>query len=236
MMMFAKIRFFYNAFIIFLAVAFIMIPLITLFKSHKGAIMHHANRLILFLTCGKVETMGKMDMDADMFIMNHQGIMDIICMEATQKNHLAWVAKKELFELPYIGKLLKNGGMISIDRSDKRGAIVLLKEIKNMIENEKRKIAIFPEGTRAKNQKLLSFKVGAKMIAEKLQLKVQPVVITGSKHFLNESKQISNGGVIIYHFLPTIDTKNSNQNWYEDMQTDMQGVIDNEFTNNNRSR
>ncbi len=234
--MFAKIRFFYCAFIIFVVVAFVMIPLISIFRMQKGAIMHHANRLILFLTHGKTEMIGEMDMNADMYIMNHQGIMDIICMEAMQKNHLAWVAKKELFEIPYIGKLLKNGDMISIDRDDKRGAIVLLKEIKNMIENKKRKIAIFPEGTRAKNQKLLSFKVGAKMISEKLQLKVQPVVIIGSKHFLNESKHTSKGGVISYHFLPTIDTKDCTQSWYEAMQKNMQGVIDDEFANNNRSR
>lgn len=234
--MFAKIRFFYCAFIIFIVVAFIMIPLISIFKSQKGAIMHHANRLILFLTHGKTEMIGEMDMNADMFIMNHQGIMDIICMEALQKNHLSWIAKKELFEIPYIGKLLKKGDMISIDREDKRGAIALLKDVKNMLEHKKRKIAIFPEGTRAKSQKLLPFKIGAKMIAEKLQLKVQPVVITGSKHFLNENKQISNGGAIVYHFLPTVDTKNCGQSWYEDMQQNMQKVIDDEFTDNNRSR
>ena len=234
--MFAKIRFFYCAFIIFVVVAFVMIPLISIFRIHKGVIMHHANRLILFLTHGKTEMIGEMDMNADMFIMNHQGIMDIICMEAMQKNHLAWIAKKELFEIPYIGKLLKKGDMISIDRDDKRGAIALLKEVKNMIENKKRKIAIFPEGTRARNQKLLSFKAGAKMISEKLQLKVQPIVIIGSKHFLNESKHTARGGVISYHFLPTIDTKDCAQSWYEDMQKEMQGVIDNEFANNNRSR
>ena len=213
-----------------------MIPLISIFRMQKGAIMHHANRLILFLTHGKTEMIGEMDMNADMFIMNHQGIMDIIGMEAIQKNHLAWVAKKELFDIPYIGKLLKKGDMISINRDDKRGAITLLKEIKNMIENKKRKIAIFPEGTRAKNQKLLPFKSGAKMISEKLQLKVQPVVITGSKHFLNESKRTSRGGVISYRFLPTINTKDCTQSWYEDMQKEMQGVIDDEFANNNRSR
>jgi 1-acyl-sn-glycerol-3-phosphate acyltransferase len=234
--MFAKIRFFYCAFIIFIVVAFVMIPLISIFRMQKGAIMHHANRLILFLTHGKTEMIGEMDMNADMFIMNHQGIMDIIGMEAMQKNHLAWVAKKELFEIPYIGKLLKKGDMISINRDDKRGAITLLKEIKNTIENKKRKIAIFPEGTRAKNQKLLPFKSGAKMISEKLQLKVQPIVITGSKHFLNESKRTSKGGVISYRFLPTIDTKDCTQSWYEDMQKEMQGVIDDEFANNNRSR
>ena len=234
--MFAKISFYYRAFIIFVMVAFFMIPLIALFRSKKGAILHYGNRIILFLTRGKVKSIGTMDPDADIYIMNHQGITDIICMEAFQRNHLAWVAKKELFEIPYIGQLLKKGDMISIDREDKRGAIGLLKEIKNTLENKKRKIAIFPEGTRAKTQKLLSFKVGTKMIAEKLKLKVQPIVITGSKHFLDEGKLTSQGGVISYHFLPSIDTKKCDQNWYENMQQSMQKVIDDEFTHNNRGR
>ena len=119
MKIFAKIRFYWGAFVISFIVALIMIPLIMVFNKHKGIIMHKLNHLILFLLGGKLEQEGEMDPEADMIVMNHQGIIDIIAMEALQKNHLRWVAKKELFDTFWFGNLLKFGDMISLDRSSK---------------------------------------------------------------------------------------------------------------------
>ncbi len=63
--------------------------------------------------------------------------------------------------------------MIRVDRESRSGLIRLLKDAKETIEKGERAVAIFPEGTRAKEQKLLSFKSGAKLLAEKLNLRVQ---------------------------------------------------------------
>ena len=235
MKIFAKIRFYWGAFIISFVVAVIMIPLIMVFNRHKGIIMHKLNRLILSLLGGKLEQEGKMDPKADMIVMNHQGIIDIIGMEALQKNHLRWVAKKELFDTFWFGNLLKFGDMISLDRSNKAGLIKLLKDTKESID-QKRIIAIFPEGTRAKNQTLLPFKQGTNMIAKKLGLRVQPVIITGSKQLLNEHERTGGSATVKYHFLPTIDVAKADDNWFELLHKEMQKVIDNELTYNHRSR
>ena len=52
---------------------------------------------------GKLAQEGTMDPEADMFVMNHQGIVDIVAMEALQNKHLRWVAKKELFDALWFG-------------------------------------------------------------------------------------------------------------------------------------
>ena len=236
MKIFAKIRFGWNAFVIAVNTGLIMIPAIILFPKYKGPIMHHLNRLTLFLMGARAVQEGEMDPEADMIVMNHQGIVDIIGMEALQNNHLRWVAKKELFSMPLYGYLLRFGDMISLDRSSKAGLIKLMKDVKESIEEKHRAVAIFPEGTRAKDQKVLPFKQGTKMIAEKLKLKVQPVVITGSKRVVNEHEKTGHGGTIQYKFLPTIDVDKEDKGWFDRIHDQMQDEIDNELKKRNRSR
>ncbi len=236
MKIFAKIRFYWDAFIISFIVAVAMIPLITLFRNKKGAIMHHLNKFIFFLIGGKLIQVGQADPEADMILMNHQGIVDIIGMEALQSRHLRWIAKKELFDTPWFGYLLRNGDMISIDRQNKTGLRKLIRDVKESQDVKHRTVALFPEGTRADGQELLSFKSGAKFIAKKIGLRVQPVIITGSKHLLNEHNRTAHNSTVHYIYLPTIDVENAPDDWYDTMKTSMQKVIDDELAHDSRSR
>jgi len=236
MKIFAIIRFYWGALVISLNTAILMIPALMIFDKHKSTIVHYINKLTLFMIGGKVVKEGEMDLNADMYVMNHQGIIDIVAMEALQNNHLRWVAKKELFEAPWFGNLLRHGEMISLDRGNKAGLIKLIKDVKLSKEELHRAVTIFPEGTRTKEQSLLSFKQGTRIIANKLELKIQPIVITGSKHILNEHEKTGHSGTVHYKFLPTIDVKNAEKTWFEDLHTQMQEVIDSEYTKHSRSR
>lgn len=236
MKIFASLRFYWGAFIISFNTAVLMIPALMLFGKYKGTIVHHINRLTLFMMGGKLEQVGTMDTTADMYVMNHQGIVDIIGLEALQNNHLRWVAKKELFDALWFGNLLRYGEMISLDRSSKAGLRKLMKDVEESKEVFHRAVAIFPEGTRADAQPLLPFKQGTNMIAKKLELRVQPIVITGSKWVLNEHIKTGHSGTVKYAFLPSIDVKSDDNEWFETLRKDMQKVIDDEFTNNHRSR
>lgn len=236
MKIFAKIRFYWGATVISLNTAILMIPALMIFNKHKSTIVHHINRLTLFMMGAKLSQEGTMDPEADMFVMNHQGIIDIVAMEALQNNHLRWVAKKELFDALWFGNLLRYGEMISLDRSSKSGLLKLLKDVKASKEVLHRPVAIFPEGTRAKDQALLPFKQGTKMIANKLGLKVQPVVITGSKWVLNEHERTGHSGTVHYKYLPTIEVSKADEDWFEKLSDNMQKVIDDEYANDHRSR
>lgn len=226
--MFAKIRFYWGAFVISTIVAGLMIPLIYLFPKYKGVIMHKLNRVILFLMGAKIEKVGERDPNANLFLINHQGIIDIITLEAIENTHMSWVAKKELFETPWFGRLLKQGDMISVDRENKAGLVKLFKDAKASIFEKDRAVAIFPEGTRAKGQKLLPFKPGPKFIAQKLELRVQPVVVVGSKYVLNEHNKTGHSGVVKVIYLPAFDVRVDDKEWYDRVKSDMQRVIDEE--------
>jgi 1-acyl-sn-glycerol-3-phosphate acyltransferase len=157
-------------------------------------------------------------------------------MEALQNHHLRWVAKKELFSMPVYGHLLRHGDMISLDRGNKAGLLKLMKDVKESIEEKHRAVAIFPEGTRAKDQTLLPFKQGTKMIAEKLHLRVQPVVITGSKWVVNEHEKTGHSGTVHYKFLPTVTADKNNKEWFDKLHQQMQEEIDSAYTKHHRSR
>jgi len=225
-MNFAKIRFYWGAFVISAVVAVVMIPIVLILPNSKAWVLHKFNKLITKLMGVKVKTYGSRDKDANMFLLNHQGIMDIVSVEASEPWHPRWVAKKELFDTPWFGLILKKGDMISVDRENKAGLVKLLKDAKETVEKKKRAIIIFPEGTRAKGQKLLPFKAGAKIVASKLKLKVQPAVIVGSKNALNEHNKTANSGTIEIHYLSSFNVSDAPKDWFEQVKENMQNKID----------
>jgi len=229
MKIFAKIRFGWGAFVIGAIVGLLMIPLVYIFPKHKGIIMHKLNRVILFLIGADIKKVGDRDERANLFIMNHQGIIDIITMEAIENVHWRWVAKKELFDMPLYGYLLKGGDMISVDRENKAGLRKLIGDVQESITQKNRAVAIFPEGTRSADQTLLQFKSGTKLVAQKLDMRVQPIVILGSKWVLNEHDQTAHSGTVKVIYLEAFDVKDEPKNWYEQVQKTMQEKIDQEY-------
>jgi len=227
MKIFAKIRFVYSFLVIVTIAGGIMVPLMLLFRDKTSYILHKYNAIIMKLIGGKTKSIGKRDNSVDMFIMNHQGVIDIIAMEASELSDIRWVAKKELFELPWLGNLLSLPKMVNVDRENKAGLIKLLKDAKETKNsNPHRILGIFPEGTRAKGQKLRNFKSGAKIIAEKLELRVQPVIITNSKKLLDQHELTAHSATVHLKYLEPFKVDKSDKNWYKNLQETMQKEID----------
>ncbi len=201
----------------------IMIVLMYLFKSRNWQIRKNWSKLqTKFIGCDiKIE--GKIDPNAKILLINHQSLLDIIVIEAIYPKDIAWVAKQEIADIPFFGHIVKATDMITIKREDRRSLIKLLKDIKDRVDKG-RIIAIFPEGTRGDGKKLLKFKAGAKIASEKLNLIVQPVIVTNTKNILDSKRFLSNPGRVDVVFLDSIDPK-LNKNWYSDVQTKMQQLL-----------
>ncbi len=236
MKIFATIRFYYGAAVISFIAAGIMVPLMFVLKNKRNHILHYWNRVMLFLIGGKIVSHGKRDNSADMFVMNHQGIIDIIAMEAAEETDLRWVAKKQLFDAPWFGYVLKLPNMIEVDRENKTGLTKLIKDVKETKEKYKRVVAIFPEGTRTDKQELLPFKGGTRIIANKLELSIQPIVITNSKKLLNEHNKTAHSATVHIHYLDTFQVDKNDKEWYKNLQIAMQSVIDEEMNKHERER
>jgi len=119
---------------------------------------------------------------------------------------------------------------------NKAGLLKLVKDVDHLVNQKHRSFAIFPEGTRAKGQELLSFKAGTKFIAEKLKLRVQPIVITGSKQLLNEHNRTAHNATVNIIYLDAFDADTASETWYQDLRETMQNVIDKEYEAFGRKR
>lgn len=177
----------------------------------------------------KIVQKGSISRDAKLLLLNHQSMLDIVIIEDLHPGDTCWVAKEEITKIPIYGHIMYPPKMISINRSDRRSMVKLIKTAKNRIE-EGRTIALFPEGTRSNGDKLLKFQTGAKALAEKLNLTVQPVVIVGSRAILDSKNLTSKWGEVRIVFLDTIKP-NEDPNWYENMKQKMQESLENELAN-----
>lgn len=204
----------------------IVVVAMYLFRNHTHKIIKIWMKIQMFLLGIKLEEVGTLDESCDMVLMNHQSLLDIIVMEHIHSRDLAWVAKKEISELFFFGHIIKAPRMISIDRQNKAGLIHLLKEVKDRL-SKGRPIAMFPEGTRSDGSKLLKFKSGAAMVANKLNLKVQPVIILNTRTILDSKKLTATPGIVKVIYLDPIQA-DKKTDWFEQVEKNMNEVFEKE--------
>ena len=174
---------------------------------------------------------GQEDPAAQMYLINHQSDLDIGILETISKKDLSWVAKKELFDVPFFGLAMSMPEDIPIERQSKTSLVRLLKNAKDRL-NKGRVITMFPEGTRSKNGRILPFKNGAKVVADKYQLKVQPIVLIQTAKYYNIKKFFYSPGEIKVIFMDSFIANKEDENWLKNLRIEMQKVYDDELANN----
>jgi len=175
----------------------------------------------------KIEQVGVLDESCEMVIMNHQSMLDIIVMEHLHSRHLAWVGKKEITDLFFFGNIMKMPEMISVDRENKAGLMKLIHDAKDRLD-QGRPIAMFPEGTRSKGEKLLPFKAGSSMVATKLSLKVQPVIMINTRNILDSQTLKAKAGTVKIIYLEPVQAMRKTT-WFADTENKMNEVYQNEL-------
>lgn len=193
-----------------------------LFNDKNRAIRKFWGRSQRFFGGYKLEVIGNFSDEANILLINHQSMLDIIVVEELHPKNVCWIAKAQIGRIPIIGKILSLPKMIAVERENKHSLIKLLSEAKDRVENG-RVLAIFPEGTRSQTNKLLPFKGGAKLLVEKLNLKVQPIVIVGSDAMKVKEFSFKKADIKLF-CLDLVDT--SKENWLETTRESMQRVLD----------
>lgn len=172
---------------------------------------------------------GQEDPNAKMQVMNHQSVLDIILFEYLHSKDLAWIAKVEIAKIPWFGRIITAPNMVLVERESKKSLVKLIKDSKDKL-SQNRPIGIFPEGTRTNGKKILKFKAGAKMIAEKFDLSVQPVLIVGTRKILDSQNLTQESGIVKVIYLPTVKAEKSST-WYKDTEVMMRERLSEEFKN-----
>ncbi len=93
------------------------------------------------------------------FMCNHQSALDIFSLFVALPLQFKWIAKRELFFIPFLGWAMKRAGYISLDRKHPREAIKAMDDAAQKIRGGIN-IIIFPEGTRSEDGSLSLLKRG----------------------------------------------------------------------------
>ena len=91
--------------------------------SGKGRLQHYCMRRWskdnLWLSRARVVIEGLENVDRSrpqMFVANHSGLHDILSLAARLPIQFRWIAKKSLFQVPFMGWHMRRSGYIAIDR------------------------------------------------------------------------------------------------------------------------
>ena len=222
MKIFAHLSWLYATIMIFLAMTLMIIIFPFVPTPYAQKFTSWFIRLTLFMP---VTVIGKEDPEAQMFLLNHQSDIDIGLMETITSRDLAWVAKKELFDVPFYGLLVKLPKDIAVERESKSSLVKLIADAKDRLSYN-RVITMFPEGTRSKTGKLRTFKPGAKMVADKFKLRVQPVVLIETAKHYDIKSYYHRPGRLKAIYLDSFDADRSDKEWLKRTQIEMQEVYD----------
>ena len=109
---------------------------------------------------------------------NHTSYLDPIILACSIKRRLNFMARDDLFKIPFFGFLIRCLGAFSVRRnyadiSSIREALKLLKQSEGLV--------IFPEGARSQEELVNSVEPGIGFVARKAGVPVVPVYIKGAK-------------------------------------------------------
>ena len=135
---------------------------------------------------------------------SHQSIFETFYLQ-TIFNAPVFILKRELMLIPIFGWYLKKIGSISIKRSKvTKDNLSFFSDISKTINNTKRPLIIFPQGTRVKPDERPPFKKGATRIYEELKISCQPVAINSGYIWPKKGLKRSNKKITV-SILPLLD-------------------------------
>ena len=140
----------------------------------------------------------------------HQSMLETFALQIPLDSPI-FILKKELLKIPLFGQYLKKIGSIEIIReTTTKENLNFFDKIKNRIEEQKRPLLIFPQGTRVKFDEQPPFKKGVGRIYNSLNLPCIPVALNTGKVWPKSSFMKYPGDIHISFLNPIMPGKDKN--------------------------
>jgi 1-acyl-sn-glycerol-3-phosphate acyltransferase len=140
------------------------------------------------------------------YLANHQSALDIpVLMRATMGRHVRFLAKEELFKIPFIGWGMKRTGYIPIRRDNPRHSAEIFKQLTSTKTGAKFSYVIFPEGTRSSDGRMQPLKAGSIGLALRLGYPIVPVSIVDACRANPKNVRQFRSGTVQVVFHPAIE-------------------------------
>jgi 1-acyl-sn-glycerol-3-phosphate acyltransferase len=170
----------------------------------RWAVMHRAARAAFHLLRVRLDTAGAWPEGRGAIVVaNHSSYLDGLVLAAAIPGEPAFIVKKELEAQVFAGPFLRRLGALFVDRADPEGGV---EDVDKALAAAQagRMLVFFPEGTFTRAPGLLSFRLGAFVIAARQQLGILPLAVRGTRSILRGDQWFPRRGAVSVQLGPPI--------------------------------
>jgi 1-acyl-sn-glycerol-3-phosphate acyltransferase len=178
-------------------------------RHKQNAIARAWARVLLAVSRVKVRVEGLEKIKEDgsyVFVSNHLSYMDTPVALANIPVQFRFLAKRGLFQIPFMGWHLARAGHIPVPRGDARAAVKTMTLAAQVVREQKISLLIFPEGGRSRKGEMRPFMEGAAYIAIRAGVPLVPIGLQGTREVLPYGSGNIRGGPVILRIGDPIPT------------------------------
>lgn len=139
------------------------------------------------------------------FMCNHVSNLDPPVVLPLLPGRSSVLLKKELMRIPILGRAMRMGQFVPVERGGKRDAAQTSVIAAGEALASGLNILVFPEGTRSRDGRLAAFKKGPFFLAMETKAPVVPVVISGTQEMMRKGSMVILPGTARIKLLPAIE-------------------------------
>jgi len=164
----------------------------------------------VWITGVRVETVGLDQFDHSrsyIFMTNHVSNIDPPIQIPLIPRRTSVMVKKELFKVPILGRVMRMGLLVPVDRGNRDAGIEAVRAAKSVVVDQGLNMTIYVEGKRSFDGRLLPFKKGPFYLAVECGVPVVPMTIVGTHYAMPKARFAIKPGLVKVIFHPPIDPK-----------------------------
>jgi 1-acyl-sn-glycerol-3-phosphate acyltransferase len=140
------------------------------------------------------------------FMTNHASNLDPPIQVGLIPRQTSVMVKKELFKVPILGKVMRMGKLVPVDRGNRDAGIEAVRAAKAVVD-QGMNMLVYVEGKRSFDGKLLPFKKGPFYMAVECGVPVIPITIVGTHYIWPKRRFAIKPGRVKVIFHPPIEPK-----------------------------
>jgi len=156
------------------------------------------------------------------FMCNHVSNLDPPILIPALPRRTSVLVKKELFQVPILGRAMRLGELVAVDRRNREAALNSMRQAEEVM-GRGLNMTVFPEGTRSRDGRMLPFKKGPFYLAMDSGVPIVPVTILGSDSLMPKGSPLIHSGTVRLVFHEPISPKQFSDN--EQLISAIRGAI-----------
>ncbi len=179
----------------------------------------------------RVEGLQHLPEGGALLLINHQSFIDPLVVAVAMKRPVSYLARHDLFKIPFVGWILKNTYVMPI-RRDSAGTESIRRAVERLDQGYL--VGLFPEGTRSPDGRLQDIKPGVLSIIRRADVPIIPVAVAGAINAFPRGSvfvrpypvRVVIGEPITQEELVTLKQRGHEQEFLERIRKAIQGCLD----------